>query len=58
MRRRALPARVDPAQAQAHAQVVAATMVGALQLARTLQGDEGSAWLANARHNLIQQYDA
>lgn len=56
--RRSLPARVDVAQAQAHAQVVAATMVGALQLARTLQGDAGKAWLANVRHQLIQQYDA
>lgn len=56
--RRSLPARVDPAQAQAHAQVVAATMVGALQLARTLQGDAGKAWLANVRNHLIQQYGA
>ncbi|WP_310738451.1 TetR/AcrR family transcriptional regulator [Ideonella alba] len=52
--RRCLPAGVDPAQAQ----VVAATMVGALQLARTLQGQAGRAWLANVRNSLIQQYDA
>jgi AcrR family transcriptional regulator len=52
--RRSLPAGVDPAQAQ----VVAATMVGTLQLARTLQGKAGKAWLANVRTSLIQQYDA
>ncbi|MBQ0944605.1 TetR/AcrR family transcriptional regulator [Ideonella sp. 4Y16] len=52
--RRCLPAGVDPAQAQ----VVTATMVGALQLARTLQGQAGRAWLANVRNSLIQQYDA
>lgn len=51
--RRTLPADADPAQAQ----VVAATLVGALQLARTLQGDAGRAWLANVRASLIQQYD-
>lgn len=56
--RRSLPARLDAAQAQVHAQVVAATMVGALQLARTLQGDAGKAWLANVRNSLLQQYDA
>ena len=52
--RRALPADVDPAQAQ----VVAATLVGTLQLARALQGKAGKAWLANARASLIQQYGA
>ena len=52
--RRTLPASADPAQAQ----VVAATLVGALQLARTLQGKPGRAWLANVRASLIQQYDA
>ncbi len=52
--RRTLPAGVDPAQAQ----VVAATMVGSLQLARTLQGKAGKAWLANARTSLIRQYEA
>lgn len=50
--RRTLPPGVDPAQAQ----VVAATMVGTLQLARTLQGKAGKAWLANVRASLIQQY--
>ena len=50
--RRALPADVDPAQAQ----VVAATLVGTLQLARSLQGKAGKAWLANVRAGLIQQY--
>ncbi len=52
--RRSLPASVDPAQAE----VVTATMVGTLQLARTLQGKAGKAWLANVRSSLIQQYDA
>ena len=52
--RRALPADVDTAQAQ----VVAATLVGTLQLARALQGKAGKAWLANARASLIQQYGA
>lgn len=52
--RRTLPPSVDPAQAQ----VVAATLVGALQLARTLQGKPGKAWLANVRASLLQQYDA
>lgn len=52
--RHTLPAGVAPAQAQ----VITATMVGALQLARTLQGNAGKAWLANVRSSLIQQYDA
>ncbi len=52
--RRSLPAGADPAQAQ----VVAATLVGALQLARSLQGKAGRAWLATVRESLIQQYDA
>ena len=52
--RRALPADVDPAQAQ----VVAATLVGTMQLARALQGKAGKAWLANARASLIKQYGA
>lgn len=51
--RRALPGGVDPAQAQ----LVTATLVGTLQLARTLQGKAGKAWLARARASLIQQYD-
>lgn len=50
--RRTLPTDVDPAQAQ----VVAATLVGTLQLARTLQGKAGKAWLANVRASLIQQF--
>lgn len=52
--RRSLPAGADPAQAQ----VVAPTLVGALQLARSLQGKAGRAWLATVRESLIQQYDA
>lgn len=52
--RRTLPSAADAGQAQ----VVAATMVGALQLARALQGKAGKALLANARAALIQQYDA
>ncbi len=52
--RRNLPAGVDPAQAQ----VVVATMVGTLQLARTLGGKAGKAWLANARNALINRYDS
>lgn len=50
--RRTLPTDADPAQAQ----VVAATLVGTLQLARTLQGKAGKAWLANVRASLIQQF--
>jgi TetR/AcrR family transcriptional regulator, transcriptional repressor for nem operon len=50
--RRTLPADVDPAQAQ----MVAATLVGTLQLARSLQGKAGKAWLASVRASLIQQY--
>lgn len=52
--RRCLPAGADPAQAQ----VVAATLVGTLQLARTLQGKAGRAWLATVRESLIRQHDA
>lgn len=52
--RRCLPADADPAQAQ----VAASTLVGALQLARTLPSQAGKAWLANVRASLIQQYDA
>ena len=52
--RRSLPAGIDPAQAQ----MIAATMVGTLQLARTLGGKAGKAWLANARTTLIKQYDS
>lgn len=52
--RRTLPAGSDLAQAQ----LVASTLVGTLQLARTLQGKAGRAWLANARDSLIRQYGA
>ncbi|MBP6900243.1 MAG: TetR/AcrR family transcriptional regulator [Burkholderiaceae bacterium] len=52
--RRHLPAGVDATQAQ----VILATLVGSLQLARTLGGKPGKAWLANARQSLINQYDA
>lgn len=52
--RRALPPGRDPAVAQ----VIAATLVGTLQLARTLGGKPGKAWLAQTRHHLIEQYDA
>lgn len=51
--RRALPEGTDPQQAQ----VVTATMVGTLQMARALQGKAGLACLAHARTTLIQQYD-
>lgn len=49
-----LPAGVDPAQAQ----VITATMIGSLQLARALQGKAAKALLANARATLIQQYES
>lgn len=52
--RRSLPEGVDAAQAQ----VIAATLVGTLQLARTLGGKAGKALLANARTTLIHQYDS
>jgi TetR/AcrR family transcriptional regulator, transcriptional repressor for nem operon len=51
--RRSLPPAVDPAQAQ----VVTATLVGSLQMARTLGGQAGKDWLATTRETLIQQYD-
>jgi TetR/AcrR family transcriptional repressor of nem operon len=51
--RRSLPPPADPEQAQ----LVAATMVGSLQLARTLQGKAGRALLAHARASLIQQHE-
>lgn len=51
--RRSLPPGTDAEQAQ----VVAATMVGALQLARALQGKAGKALLASARAALIHQYE-
>jgi TetR/AcrR family transcriptional regulator, transcriptional repressor for nem operon len=49
----ALPADADPSQAA----VVAATLVGALQLARTLGGAEGRLLLAQTRDALIQRHD-
>ncbi len=50
--RSALPHGVEPEQAE----VVTATMVGALQLARTLGGIAGRALLAQTRQALIQKY--
>lgn len=49
----ALPEGADPSQAS----VVTATMVGALQLARTLGGQAGRALLAQTREALIQRHD-
>lgn len=51
--RRSLPPGTEPGQAE----VVAATMVGALQLARALHGKAGKALLANTRATLIHQYE-
>lgn len=51
--RRALPEGADPEQAAA----VAGTMVGSVQLARTLGGKAGKTLLATARQNLITQYE-
>lgn len=50
--RSALPEGVEPQQAE----VVTATMVGALQLARTLGGAAGRALLARTRETLIKHY--
>jgi TetR/AcrR family transcriptional regulator, transcriptional repressor for nem operon len=50
----ALPPGTDRSQAA----VVTATMVGALQLARTLDGKAGRALLAQTRAALIQRHDA
>lgn len=49
----ALPAGTHPGQAA----VVTATLVGALQLARTLGGKTGRALLAQTREALIQRHD-
>lgn len=49
----ALPPGTEPGEAA----VVAATMVGALQLARTLGGSAGRALLAQTRDALIQRHD-
>ncbi len=50
--RSALPDGIDPGQAE----VVTATMVGALQLARTLGGKAGRALLSQTREALTQKY--
>lgn len=50
--RSALPEGVDPMQAE----VITATMVGALQLARTLGGNAGRALLAQTREALILKH--
>lgn len=52
--RQVLPAQVDPAAAP----VIAGTLVGSLQLARTLGGKEALKVLAAARKALLGQYDA
>ncbi len=46
-----------PAAAASHAPALTATMVGALQLARTLGGRAGKAMLASARQSLLNQYE-
>jgi len=52
--RKALPDGADPAQAQ----LIASTMVGALQLARGLDDErKGKAMLKSVRDALIEQYD-
>jgi hypothetical protein len=51
--RRALPEGADAGAAP----VVTATMVGAMQLARTLGGKAGKAVLASTREALITQYE-
>lgn len=52
--RKALP--LGPAR-ERQAQVIASTMVGALQLGRSLGATEGQALLAAARQSLLEQYD-
>lgn len=52
--RSALPKGVDPVQAE----VITATMVGALQLARTLGGNAGRALLSQTRESLILQHQS
>jgi AcrR family transcriptional regulator len=51
--RHALPEGVPPEQAP----VITATLLGALQMARTLGGKAGRALLANTRQSLIAQYE-
>ena len=50
---RVLPKGTDPDQAA----VIVATMVGSMQLARTLGGKAGKTLLATTRENLINQYE-
>lgn len=50
-------AALPPGTEAGQAAVVTATMVGALQLARTLGGPQGLALLAHTRDTLIQRYD-
>jgi AcrR family transcriptional regulator len=52
--RTTLPDGVDDSQAE----VIAATMVGALQLARTLGGQAGRSLLAQTRETLLRQYQS
>jgi AcrR family transcriptional regulator len=52
--RSALPEGVDPVQAE----VITATMVGALQLARTLGGNAGRALLSQTRESLILRHQS
>lgn len=52
--RSALPEGVDPVQAE----VITATMVGALQLARTLGGKAGRALLSQTRESLILKHQS
>ena len=50
--RHALPEGIPQDQAP----VIAATLLGALQIARTLGGKAGKSLLANTRQSLIAQY--
>jgi AcrR family transcriptional regulator len=52
--RSSLPEGVDPVQAE----VITATMVGALQLARTLGGNAGRALLSQTRESLILRHQS
>jgi AcrR family transcriptional regulator len=52
--RSALPEELDPAQAE----VITATMVGAVQLGRTLGGNAGRALLAQTRESLILKHQS
>lgn len=56
--RQALPAQpAQAAAAEATAQLITSTMVGAVQLARVLGEDEGKTLLAATRQRLLAQYD-